>query len=129
MTRILSRAFGVVALVGVTLALAACSAQTPEGETGATTVPGTEVGVAQISQPVTVSGAGVTRVVFPTQDLVTPAQQLTKMTKVETESGAALYVALGLMTKTTKITADGSEVVYVTGHAPAIEHAPLLGAT
>ncbi len=117
MARILSRVFWAVALVGVTLALAACSAQTPERETGATTVPGTEV---QIGQPVTVGGAGVTRVVIPANDLVTPAQQLHKMTKVETESGEALHVALGLMTKTT--TASG-EVVYVT------ESTPPLGAT
>ena len=117
MKRLLSRAFWVVALVGVTLALAACAAQTPERETGAPAVLGSEV---QIGQPVTVGGAGVTRVVFPTQGLVTPAQQLTKMTKVETESGEALYVALGLMTKTTKITTEGREVVYVTASAPPL---------
>ena len=58
MTRLLSRAFWVVALAGVTLALAACAAQTPERETGATTVPGTESGAAQIGQPVTVSWRG-----------------------------------------------------------------------
>ena len=118
MTRILSRAFGVIALVGVTLALAACAAQTPERETGATAVLGSEV---QIGQPVTtVGGLGGTRVIIPPPDLVTPAQQMHKMTKVETESGEALYVALGLMTKTTKITAEGREVVYVTASAPQL---------
>ena len=79
MTRLLSRAFRVVALAGVTLALAACSAQTPERETGSTTVPGTEVGVAQISQPMTtVGGLGVAKAVIPAPDMVTPAQQVTK---------------------------------------------------
>ena len=90
MTRLLSRAFRVVALAGVTLALAACSAQTPERETGSTTVPGTEVGVAQISQPMTtVGGLGVAKAVIPAPDMVTPAQQVTK---VETASGEVLYV-------------------------------------
>ena len=120
MTRMLSRAFWVVALVGATLALAACAAQAPEGETNSV----------QIGQPATtIAGSGVTRVVFPAPDLVTPAQQMHKMTKVETESGEALYVALGLMTKVTKITTAGREVVYVTGHTPATEHAAPLGAT
>ena len=86
MTRILSRALRVVALMGATLALAACSTQTPERETGSTTILGSEV---QIGQPVTVSGAGVTRVVIPANDLVTPAQLVTK---VETASGEVLYV-------------------------------------
>lgn len=91
MTRLLSRAFGVVALVGMTLALAACAAQTPERETGATTVPGTESGAAQIGQPVTVAGLGGAQVVIPTQtqNVVTPAQLATK---VETASGEVLYV-------------------------------------
>ena len=95
MKRLLSRALRATALVGVTLVLAACAAQTPERETSSTTVPGTEVGVTQISQPVTVGGAGVTRVVIPANDLVTPAQQVTKpaqhVTKVETGSGEVLY--------------------------------------
>ena len=90
MTRLLSRAFRAVALLGVTLALAACSAQTPERETGSTAVLGSDAGAAQISQPVTsVGGLGMARVVIPTQDLVTPAQQVTK---VETASGEVLYV-------------------------------------
>ena len=90
MTRILSRAFGVVALVGVTLALAACAAQTPERETGATTVPGTETDAVQISQPVTtVGGLGVAKAVIPASDVVTPTQLVTK---VETASGEVLYV-------------------------------------
>ena len=90
MTRILSRAFRAVAFVGVTLALAACAAQTPERETGATTVPGTEVGVAQISQPVTtVGGLGVAKAVIPAPDAVTPTELVTK---VETASGEILYV-------------------------------------
>ena len=91
MTRLLSRALRATALVGVTLALAACSAQTPERETGSTTVPGAEVGVAQISQPVTVAGLGGAQVVIPTQtqNVVTPAQLVTK---VETASGEVLYV-------------------------------------
>ncbi len=92
MKRLLSRALRATALVGVTLALAACAAQTPERETGATAVLGSEV---QIGQPVTVGGAGVTRVVIPANDLVTPAQQVTKpaqhVTKVETGSGEVLY--------------------------------------
>ena len=91
MTRLLSRAFRVVTLAGVTLALAACSAQTPERETGSTAVLGSDAGVAQISQPMTtVGGLGVARAVIPAQDLVTPAQQVTK---VETASGEVLYVA------------------------------------
>ena len=90
MTRILSRAFGVIALVGVTLGLAACAAQTPERESGAKTVPGTEVGVAQISQPVTtVGGLGVAKAVIPAPDVVTPTELVTK---VETASGEVLYV-------------------------------------
>ena len=90
MARILSRAFGVIALVGVTLSLAACTAQTPERETGATTVPGAEVGVAQISQPVTtVGGLGVAKAVIPAPDVVTPTELVTK---VETASGEVLYV-------------------------------------
>ena len=90
MTRILSRVFWVVALVGVTLALAACSVQTPERETGSTTVPGTEVGVAQISQPVTtVGGLGVAKAIIPAPDVVTPTELVTK---VETASGEILYV-------------------------------------
>ena len=86
MTGIPSRAFGVVALVGVTLALAACAAQTPERETSATTVPGTETDAVQISQPVTVAGLGGAQVVIPTQtqNVVTPAQLATK---IETASG------------------------------------------
>ena len=90
MKRLLSRAFRVTALVGVTLALAACAAQTPGRETGATTVPGTEVGVAQISQPVTTAGGlGVAKAVIPASDVVTPTQLVTK---VETASGEVLYV-------------------------------------
>ena len=78
MTRILRRAFWAVALVGVTLALAACSAQAPERETGATTVPGAEVGVAQISQPMTtVGGLGGAKAVISVPDLTTPAQETT----------------------------------------------------
>ncbi len=91
MKRLPRRALRAVALVGVTLALAACSAQAPERATGSTTVPGTEVGVAQISQPVTtVGGLGVAKAVIPAHDVVTPAQQVTK---VETDSGEVLYVA------------------------------------
>ncbi len=87
MTRILSRAFGVIALVGVTLALAACAAQTPERETGATAVLGSEV---QIGQPVTtVGGLGVAKAVIPAPDVVTPTELVTK---VETASGEILYV-------------------------------------
>ena len=117
MTRLLSRAFRVVALAGVTLALAACSAQTPERETGSTTVPGTEVGVAQISQPVTtIGGLGVAKAVIPAPDVVTPAQQVTKpaqhVTKVETDSGEVLYVET-----------ESGKVIYVT------ENATQLGAT
>ena len=68
MTRILSRAFWAVALVGVTFALAACSAQTPERETGAV----------QIGQPVTtVGGLGGAKAVIPVPDLTTPAQETT----------------------------------------------------
>ena len=90
MARMLSRAFWVVALVGTTLALAACAAQTPERETGATTVPGTEGGVAQISQPVTtVGGLGVAKAVIPAPDVVTPTELVNK---VETASGEILYV-------------------------------------
>lgn len=77
MKRLLSRGFRVTALVGVTLALAACSAQTPERETGSTIVPGTETSAVQVIQPVTVGSAGVTRVVIPTQDLAPPAPQTT----------------------------------------------------
>ena len=101
MKRLLRRALRAVALVGVTLALAACSAQTPERETGSTAVLGSDAGVAQISQPMTtVGGLGVARAVIPAQDLVTPAQQVTKVETasgevlyVETESGKVLYVA------------------------------------
>ena len=68
MTRILSRAFWAVALVGVTFALAACAAQTPERETGAV----------QIGQPVTtVGGLGGAKAVIPVPDLTTPAQETT----------------------------------------------------
>ena len=78
MTRILRRAFGAVALVGVAFALAACAAQSPERETGATTVSGAEVGVAQISQPVTtVGGLGAAKAVIPVPDLKTQAQETT----------------------------------------------------
>ena len=88
MTRILSRAFGVIALVGVTLALAACAAQAPERESGgATTVLGSEV---QIGQPVTtVGGLGGAKAVIPAPDIVTPTELVTK---VETASGEILYV-------------------------------------
>ena len=80
MTRILSRAFGVIALVGVTFALAACAAQTPERETGAV----------QIGQPVTtVGGLGGAKAVIPAPDIVTPTELVTK---VETASGEILYV-------------------------------------
>ena len=77
MERLLTRALRAVALVGVTLALAACSTQTPERETGSTAVLGSDTGVVQISQPVTVGGLGVARAVIPAQDLVTPAQETT----------------------------------------------------
>ena len=112
MTRLLSRAFRAVALVGVTLALAACSTQTPEHETGSTAVLGSDTGVVQISQPVTVGGLGVAKAVIPTQtqDVVTPAQQ--QVTKVETESGRVLYVET-----------ESGKVIYVT------ENATQLGAT
>lgn len=116
MKRLLGRAFRATALVGVTLALAACSAQTPEHETGSTTVPGTGVGVAQISQPVTTVGLGGAKVVIPANDLVTPAQQVTKpaqdVTKVETDSGQVLYVEM-----------ESGKVIYAT------ESATQLGAT
>lgn len=82
MTRLLSRAFWVVALAGVTLALAACAAQTPERETGATTVPGTESGAAQIGQPVTVAGLGGAKAVIPAPDLKTQAQETTASTSI-----------------------------------------------
>ena len=86
MTRLLSRAFGVVALVGVTLALAACAAQTPERETrsGATTVPWqrAESGAAQIGQPVTVAGLGGAKAVIPAPDLKTQAQETTASTSI-----------------------------------------------
>ena len=78
MERLLTRALRAVALVGVTLALAACSTQTPERETGSTAVLGSDTGAVQISQPVTtVGGLGVARAVIPAQDLVTPAQETT----------------------------------------------------
>ena len=90
MRRLLKRTLRVTALVGVTLALVACSAQTPERETSSTTVPGTEVGVAQISQPVTaVGGLSVAKAIIPAPDVVTPTELVTK---VETASGEVLYV-------------------------------------
>ena len=86
MTRVLSRALRVVALMGATLALAACAAQTPERETGATTVPGTEVGVTQISQPVTTAGGlGVAKAVIPAPDLKTQAQETTASASIATQ--------------------------------------------
>ena len=86
MKRLLSRAFRVTALVGMTLALAACAAQTPERETGSTTVPGAEVGVAQIGQPVTtVGGLGVAKAVIPAPDLKTQAQETTASASIATQ--------------------------------------------
>ena len=103
MTRMLSHAFGVVVLVGATLALAACAARTPERETGATTVPGTEVGVAQISQPVTtVGGLGVAKAVIPVPDLTTPAQGTT------TSAGVAIQQT---STVTTPAVEDASTLI------------------
>ena len=100
MTRILRRAFWAVALVGVTLALAACSAQAPERETGATTVLGTEV---QIGQPVTtVGGLGGAKAVIPVPDLTTPAQETTM------SAGVAIQQA---STVTTPAVEDASTLI------------------
>ena len=98
MTRLLSRAFRATALVGVTLALAACSAQTPERETGSTAVLGSDTGAVQISQPVTtVGGLGVARAVIPAQDLVTPAQETTA------NAGAAIQQTTTVATEAVEV--------------------------
>ena len=94
MKRLLSRALRATALVGVTLALAACAAQTPERETGATTVPGAEVGVTQISQPVTtVGGVGVAKAVIPAPALKTQAQETTASASIATQQTSTVTTA------------------------------------
>ncbi len=93
MTRILIRAFWAVALVGVTFALAACAAQTPERETGAV----------QIGQPVTtVGGLGGAKAVIPVPDLTTPAQETT------TSAGVAIQQT---STVTTPAVEDASTLI------------------